>query len=332
MKKVYGGYIKSADKLSVSTSGGAAAAFAVHTILNHGIVFGVEYTSDFYSAKYRLVDRLEDLKYITGTKYVMPSLKVDKLNCKYRLPIDLEGKSVFQIVQFILNNMEIPVLFIGLPCVAAALNKFLGDKSKNNLIIIELICHGPMSGEIHKAYLKSLEKKFDSSISYFNIRYKRENWLEPYILVKFKNGRTLEKKYRNSKYSYIFSIAGNNRCYDCKFKGDNSTGDIMIGDFWGATDDDDFYNVNGTSVVIVKSDKGLVFLESCRDQIVLYETSYERAIKKNPMILKSRNIHDKKDIFEQAFKNTGFDSAVKAADYNKYLIKSMIKKIINRFR
>ena len=119
---VYGGYIDDDDKLMQSASGGIATALAEQMINAGGFVAGVAYSKDFYKAEYIVTNNKRDLEKLKSSKY-----------------IETDKKDIYNKVKSLLEQDK-KVLFIGLPCVVAAMYNFLGKRFEN-LLTCELICH-----------------------------------------------------------------------------------------------------------------------------------------------------------------------------------------------
>lgn len=308
--KVYAGYVKDESELVKSSSGGIATAMAKYIINNGGYVAGVKYSDDFYKAEYIVTNNIEDIEKLRGSKYI----EADKNN-------------VFNDVSTLLKEGK-TVLFFGLPCVVAGINKFCAE-FKENLITCELICHGPTLQKVQYEYIKYLENKFKSKVVSFSVRYKKEGWHPSYVYAEFENGRVFTKKFSDTHYGKVFGILGIERCYDCKFKGNSRTGDITIGDFWGATNEDDFWNENGVSVILAETEKGMEFINKI-ENVVLFESSFERAVKRNPMLITSKAKSKIYDKFKNDFEKYGLIKAVNKNIGLKEKIKNNIKKIIRK--
>lgn len=306
--KVYAGYVKDESELVKSSSGGIATAMAKYIINNGGYVAGVKYTDDFYGAEYIVTNNPADIEKLRGSKY-----------------IEAEKNNVFNKVLELLKDGK-TVLFFGLPCVVAGINKFCAE-FKENLITCELICHGPTVPEVQREYVKYLEKKFKSKVIGFSSRFKKEGWHPPYLHVKLENGKEFTEKFTGTHYGKAINIMGIERCYDCKFKGNNRTGDITLGDFWGAAKDDEFWNENGVSVILAETEKGNKFINNI-DNITLFESDFERAVKHNPMLIKSKTKRKLYDKFKKDFEKFGLIKAVNKNIGFKEKIKKNIKKIV----
>ncbi len=304
----FAGYLVNEDEVLECTSGGIATALARHAARMGGYVAGVRYSDDFYRAEYIVTQEEKDIARLKGSKYI----QVDKAD-------------VYNKVKKLLHEGN-SVLFFGLPCVVAALRKYLG-RDYDNLITVELICHGPTSAEVHRQYVKHLEEKFHSKVVDFNVRKKRGSWTPPYLYAKFQNGETFWKKLYDTEYGYAFSVMGLSGCYTCRFRSDNRCGDIMLGDFWGATEEDEFWNNNGISCILVHTAKGMEFLNRI-DDIRLYKTNFERIVHKNQNIIKVKEKHPKRDEFAELLSKRGLFYAVEHTKGLSVRIKSVIKKVL----
>lgn len=305
---IYAGYLTDKAKLVKSTSGGIASALTEHMIDQGGYVAGVIYSKDFYNAEYILTQDKSDIDRLKGSKY-----------------IDSNKKGIFIQVKKLLDSGS-KVLFIGLPCTIGALYSYIGTRP-DNLITCELICHGPTTIQVHREYISYLEKKHKAKITSFSVRYKKEAWQPPYLRATFDNGELFEKPFYSTEYGYAFSILGRESCYQCKYKGNNRKGDIMLGDFWGATENDEFWNKHGVSSVFAETEKGDAFIKSVPG-IKLFSTTFDRAVEKNQMVIKPKTKHNNLDKFANLLSRKGLIYAFKHSIPIKRRIVRTISKLI----
>lgn len=288
---VYAGYVTDNKELMECSSGGIATALSRHVIKQGGYVVGVSYSEDFYSVRYEIVNDEAGLERLKGSKYV-----------------DAEKGNIYSATKELLEAGN-TVLFFGVPCVVAALKLFLKEDYEN-LITCELICEGPTTAEVHRNYIEYLEKKFHSKVTEFTVRRKKTAWIPKYLYAKFENGKVFEKNFRRTEYNYAFKVYGKKSCYDCKFKGDNRTGDLTLGDFWGATEQDAFWNAKGVSAIFAHTEKGQQLLLDT-EGIALFPSDFARAAKENPMLTKSRKLRPERAKFEELFEKKGLIAASK---------------------
>lgn len=301
---VYGGYIDDDDKLMQSASGGIATALAEQMINAGGFVAGVAYSKDFYKAEYIVTNNKRDLEKLKSSKY-----------------IETDKRDIYNKVKSLLEQDK-KVLFIGLPCVVAAMYNFLGKRFEN-LLTCELICHGPTSAKVHKEYISYLEEKYHSKIVDFSVRHKKSEWMPIYLYAKFENGQVFEKPFYSTEYGLAFSVFGRESCYHCQFRGDQRRADIMVGDFWGATEKDTFWNKKGVSVVFAETEKGDTALKQLHG-VKLFPTTFEKAVAGNPMVVKCKEKNPQRQKFSKLFSQKGLIYAAKHTMSFKYHVKNFM--------
>lgn len=305
---IYGGYLDDESKLMQSASGGIATALTEYMLDQGGFVAGVAYSKDFYHAEYILIHDKSDVGRLKGSKY-----------------IECDKKNIYSDVKRLIESGE-KVLFFGLPCTVAALYTFIGCRPET-LLTCELICHGPTSSKIHQEYVAYLESKYKSKITDFSVRYKKDAWTPPYLYAKFDNGRIFKKPFYETEYGYAFSVFVRESCYHCMFKGNDRQGDIMIGDFWGATDKDKYWNRYGVSVVFAETNKGNGFLQSTPG-IKLFPTTFEKAVESNQMVIKSKQKAYMRNEFSKLLSEKGLIYAAKHSVSFKTRIKRTVLGIV----
>lgn len=122
-----------------AASGGIATAIYDFCISNGYKSFGVA-LSIADGAYYKEITRREDLKDIQNSKYTFSNIA------------DIFG----EIIEYVEAGEK--VIIPALPCQAAALRTLCGEK-KDNLIIIDIVCHGVCPYEYLKQHIKRVIKK-----------------------------------------------------------------------------------------------------------------------------------------------------------------------------
>ena len=137
-------------------SGGAFALFATQIINEGGVVYGVVWDENIIACHTR-TDNLIDLEKMYSSKYVQSNIK----NTFKQAKSDLEKGT--------------QVLFSGTPCQIAGLKSYL-KKEYENLITIDLVCHGAQSPLIFEKYKKEFMKdKKNEKLININFRSKIVN-------------------------------------------------------------------------------------------------------------------------------------------------------------
>lgn len=308
----YAGYVEDDRELMSCSSGGIATALSRRMIGCGGYVAGVTYTADFKAAVYEITNRMEDLDKFKGSKYC----QVDK-------------GTVYADVKALLDAGE-QVLFFGLPCTVAALYAYL-KKDYDRLITAELICHGPTSAQVHRQYVEHLEEKYGSRMVEFAVKRKKDAWTPGYLYAAFENGQVFEQPFYHTEYGYAFSVMAGKACYSCRFRGNNRTGDLMLGDFWGAAPQDAFWNKAGVSSVLAHTEKGKAFLLSA-EGVRLFDTTFSRIVKGNPNIIHPRGDKPERVKFERLLESHGLFYAVTHSKKLSARIKAIAKRGVAVFR
>lgn len=286
-KKAYA-MVNKEDKIrSESTSGGAATTFYLHILNKNGVVYGANniYNEEFNFIK---VEKKEDLYKLKGSKYV---------HCYI-------GDIFNKIKEDLLEKKE--VLFIGTPCQVAGLKQFL-VKDYNNLITIDLVCHGVPP----QKYLIDEIKNITSEKYKVNKVVFRGKGDEEFALKLYKDNELKENIKLNDNYYYkgfMDALFYRENCYSCKYATNKRVSDITIGDFWGLGKDSMFYpdRKEGVSVILPITQKGIDLLEECKDNMLLEERSINEAINGNAQ-LNTTTVRPKNyDKFKKLYLKYGF--------------------------
>lgn len=144
---------KDMAEVETSRSGAAFIAISDYILENGGVVYGAGYTDHFRVVHKRATTK-EQRNEFKGSKYVQS---------------DLSG--VFRQVKQDLRA-GLTVLFSGTPCQTAGLHSYVGKKLRENLFLVDIVCHGVPSPFIWRDYISYLEKKHGSEICYVNFRDK----------------------------------------------------------------------------------------------------------------------------------------------------------------
>ena len=210
-----------------SASGGIFSALAKYVLTIGGTVFGaaiVQDGADTISCAHIGISSVSELSRLQGSKYVHSQTAGVYPQVKKIL---LEGKTV---------------LFSGTSCQVDGLYGYL-KKHYENLITVDLVCHGVPETTVLKKYLQFLEKKLNCKILDISFRRKKapgyESSSDSYILtLKCMNEATGEvyEKYipkTLSAYFLLFLQRAGYRanCYTCRYASIHKPADITLGDF-----------------------------------------------------------------------------------------------------
>lgn len=279
--------IKNHSELLKSSSGGAFAEMARSVLRRGGFVCGAAFDDDF-NVQHMIIESEDDLTKLRGTKYVQSKI----------------GAVLLEIKELLENNKK--VLFSGTPCQVAGLNTFL-EKEYDNLITVDLICHGVPSPGIWQEYLKQLTN--GDTLLEVNFRNKENGISNATIEFVFESGKVQKCSYAEDSFikGFLKNYYLRPSCFECKFKGFNRCSDITIGDFWAVKEYyPDFNSQFGTSAVIIRTNKGLDLFESVSDNLNVIPVNEEHFAVWNECLLKSVKHTKKREDFYNRYGNIEF--------------------------
>lgn len=227
-----------------SSSGGVFILLAKQVVQEGGVVFGVSFDGNWLPV-HTYAESIEDLKRFQGSKYAQSRL----------------GEAYSLTKGFLATGRK--VLFSGTPCQVAGLHHFL-RKEYDNLLTVEVLCHGVPSPRVWQDYLDYLRwarGDRNSTIEAVSFRDKQNGWLKYDMTVRFSSGepRVFKECHQDNLYmrSFLRNLCLRPSCFHCPAKGGRSRADISLGDFWSIRQHlDGFDDDRGVTLVYINSDKG----------------------------------------------------------------------------
>ncbi len=293
-----------------SSSGGAFIELAKSVINNNGSVYGAAFDKTF-KVKHIRVTTLPELEQLKKSKYVQS---------------DITG--IYSQVKTDLNEGH-PVLFSGTGCQVQGLKNYL-KKPYDNLLCVDIVCHGVPSQKVFDDYLSMLENKYKSKIISVNFRGKAVKNKVQDMLIKFENGKTYSSIAALDSY-YSFFIKNfdlRESCYSCQFSCPDRTGDISLADFWKIENQyPEFQDYKGISLLLINSEKGQHAFDTIKSNYDFIETPIELAMSQSPFKKPFDKPH-KSDLFWNIYISKGYDACVKKLHFMpklKYKIKRLLK-------
>lgn len=282
----YAAMNRNSEILKNSSSGGIFSQLAIGVLEQGGYIYGST-MDDELQVRHICIDSWNDLKQITKSKYVQSFL--GNTFCDVQSKLEAGSK----------------VLFCGTPCQVAALNNFVEERLKENLLTVDIVCHGVPSQKFFDSYIGLLQKKKHRKISEYIFRYKRSsfdgmNWYSSY---KFENENRIIINWPEDSYNYYYmkGVTYRESCYQCKYAQQNRPGDISLCDYWGfEKKHKEFTNCDSVSGIIVNTLKGEKILGVASPYLKIYETDIQHLIDNNGC-LKAPTRYDSldEDILEQ---------------------------------
>lgn len=314
-EKVYACYNKDKDVRLSSSSGAVFSSLAEYVLNKSGIVYGVAMSEDCYSAEFIGVTDSEGLTKLRGSKYLQAKVGNTFKSVKKELQA---GKLV---------------LFTGTGCQVNGLKTFLG-KDYDNLICMDVICHGAPSPALWREYARDQEKKMGGKLKEINFRCKDDSWVDfgmKEVLSTIPEDSV--KKFYISKdkdpYMQMFlrDYCLRPSCYECMVKKEKMS-DLTVADFGGIKDvAPEMNNGLGTSLVLIRTKKGQEIFNYISCEMKLKEVTYEAGVKGNPAEYKSCVRPSQRDTFFDDMHTMSFEELEgKYAPPIKYSLKTRAKR------
>lgn len=280
-QKTYIAALKSKEILK-SSSGGAFFGLAYNILKEGGVIYGAAFkiTKDNFKLEHTRVDSKEELELLQGSKYLQSNME-----------------NTFQKILSDLNSNK-KVLFSGTPCQIDALYHYLRGKKYENLMTVEIICHGVPSESWFQNYIYVLARKYKGIPLNFFFRIKDKGWGSFYAKFEYLKDNQKKDIYFSSvksSYYYLFltSLIYRESCYYCKYASSKRFADITIGDYWGIEIEHPSsllvnggnYNLKeGISCILVNTDKGDQILKKYGTNLELKSSSFEKVAAHNKQL------------------------------------------------
>ena len=297
-----------------SSSGGVFYSLAQSIMERQGVVFGAA-MDDSFKVRHIFVESLLDLKKLQKSKYVQSFL----------------GDTYARVKSFLMDGRY--VLFSGTPCQIAGLNSFLQNRRYDNLLTVEIVCHGVPNQDLFDDYLKHLESKV-GKIQEYTFRYKS----------KFDNGMKWYSSYRTEKkrfirnwpedsynYFYMKSLVYRDSCYTCKFATSKRDADISLCDYWHWTGlhKADFKYSSSVSGIVANSAKGMHAIKNISSNLKIIKSDFNYLASYNSCLVHPCGVKKERTPLLLKWKQEGYASIDKA--FKKKCGKQILKYRVLRY-
>lgn len=302
-----------------SASGGVFPLLAEFVLNRNGMVFGAMYDENFEVRHVAITD-YNQIYLLQGAKYTQ----------------SIVGETFGMVKKELESGRH--VLFSGTPCQCAGLKSYLG-KEYENLLLVDLICHGVPSPKVWQAYIgyRSLIENNGFRPININMRSKTSGWSRYGYSTEFDYGNGYITRIHNYHDLFMKAFIGNIclrfSCGKCMAKGVERCSDITLGDYWGVWNqhpeiDDD----KGVSIVFVHSFKGQNVLRLLREKIDCLQVDIEDAYMENFSLVNSSKPHEKRKEFLEQVTEKNFEALINkyfpSQEISKAGISQRVKKIL----
>lgn len=305
--KCYAAVNKDKEELMKSASGGIFAAMATTILKDGGVAFGAALDfEDGHAHPHHIAVREESQLYrLQGSKYVQSVIENTYAEAKEELDL---GKKV---------------LFSGTPCQIAGLYGYL-RKEYENLITVDVICHGVPSAKMFDDFLQNETKRRGAEkVKSYIFRDKKKGW-GTNNRIDFEYGPGKNKKIyipaRLTSYNTFFYDGDifRENCYKCPYAKKARIGDFTIGDYWGIEKEhpelmsrDEFDEKKGISCMLVNTEKGLKFNEHVRKILYIKESTFDKIKKKNGQLNHALNETKKRNYIMKKYRTESYEKLEK---------------------
>lgn len=283
--QAYAGKHRDVKEVAKSQSGGAFVVLSDYILSQGGVVYGVGYKDHFRVAHKRATTKMERDEF-RGSKYVQS---------------DMTG--IFPLVKQDLEN-GLLVMFTGTPCQVAALASYIGTgRIRENLFLMDIVCHGVPGPFVWKEYLTYLEKKEGKKLTSVNFRDKSYKGWRSHV-----ESFTFSYTYTYT-YTYLFYSHINLRysCGNCPFTNLNRVSDITVSDFWGIEKSRAASmgaDNRGCSLFLVNTKKGASWFSMANKDLEFMPVSIDECMQ--PQLRHPSKLHPQRAQFEKDFSEKGF--------------------------
>ena len=267
-QRVFAAINKNEEVRKQSSSGGIFTLLAEQTISKGGVVFGIRFDEN-WQVVMNAAETMEEVKGFQGSKYIQARIGDCYSRCKEYLKYGRD------------------VLFTGTPCQIAGLNHYL-RKDYDNLLTVEVVCHGAPSPLVWSKYLKEAVNRGGDIIQY----------------DEHKNVVSLSFPHLKNTYmrAYLSDLISRPSCSSCPAKDGRSHADITLADFWGIEREIPSMDDNkGTSMVLAHTAKGMAAIPF---EKISYQETNTNALRHNTSYSISSKPHTRREEFFDAFERT----------------------------
>jgi coenzyme F420-reducing hydrogenase beta subunit len=302
---------KDINEVMKSRSGAAFVAISDYILDQGGVVYGAGYKDHFRVVHKRATTR-EERDEFRGSKYVQSDLT-----------------DVFQQVKEDLRN-GLLVLFSGTPCQTSGIKAYIGNKLRENLYLVDIVCHGVPSPYIWNDYLLNIENDNKEKIVDVNFRNKTlYGWKDHKETYKLESGKlVISTQFTDLFYKHIIF---RHSCGVCHFANLIRPSDITLADFWGYENNIPDMNVDdkGISLVLLNTEKGKDIFKAVSCKFDEKKVNIKDCLQ--PNLQHASLVHSRRMKLEKDYVKKGF-LYVLSYDYDKVsLLRSVFRKIKRRF-
>lgn len=248
--KAYAAWSTDAEERRTSASGGIGAEIYKYAIKKGWAIVGAAFQEGF-EVGLKLSDHIEAIKEFKNSKYVFCSTG-----------------SVYKDIDKRLRAGD-KIAVIALPCQIAAIKKIF-HKHIDNLLLVDLVCHGTMPSHYLKQYIRYMGAKYNKDVKSITFRdpgVGTQNFALSLFDMNdrcFYSSVKLEDPYQ---FAYHRIVAYRENCYHCLYANCKRLGDMTIGDYHGLGQSVSYlFSTEKVSCILVNTPKGYDYISSMANE------------------------------------------------------------------
>ena len=327
-----------------SSSGGIFTMLAESVIDEGGVVFGAQFDKN-WEVEHAYTESKEGLAAFRGSKYLQSRT----------------GETYKQARDFLKAGRK--VLYSGTSCQIAGLKKFL-RKEYDNLITVDVVCHGAPSPLVWRTYLDDFKKCPKGTagkntvclslnetpvITGISFRDKSTGWKKYGFVLRGKSAFKADKNTVLSSVNteekhdvllhetldknlfmkiFLKNLCLRPSCSACPAKSGKCGSDITLADYWGIENHHpEWDDDKGTSLVLVNSEKGTSLFNNLATKNII--TTYEEGFSGNPSI--EHSIVETKYV-DEFWKIFADSKLLHMNDFFKQFAPSLVRVVLGRIK
>jgi len=249
-----------------SSSGGMFPKIAELVLKQGGYVCGAKMMCDL-SLRHIVTDQMSDVLEMQGSRYMQSDM----------------GTCFREIKQLVESKKK--VMFIGTPCQVAGLKQYINGH-ENELICVDLICHGVPSQDFFKKYIVQTYSTRWGKISNVKFREKTKYEKDVYRLV-LSTARGTKRIYSTEDAYYSAFEKGQSlreSCYVCPYARPERIGDITLGDCANKEEHMSFGFSQVLSSVFINTYVGKMIWQQLKQELTFEKANLEKEILLNKQL------------------------------------------------
>lgn len=253
---------KNEQILRESTAGGGFTVIARYTLINNGVVFGVELGDDLV-ARHVFVERETELYRFRNSKYIQ----------------SIVGGTYKQVKSFLDKGRF--VCFSGTSCQIEGLKRYL-KKDYKNLITVDVVCRAVPSPMIFRKYVEYQKDRMSDNIKAVRFRDKHYGYkYSTMSIITDRNHGDYHQGVDSDPWlrAYFSNICDRPSCHECRFRTQYHVSDFTIWDCFNVGRfSKELDNDKGATRMLVHTDKGRKVFAEVKLDFRYVEITPEQAV------------------------------------------------------